>query len=370
MAAQASAISTYYVILGQLSLVLAAFLVFKFGSLYLMVLISKWFTDDENPKAEPKQKKLRSGRGEIHRMGRAQTILWFGLGAVLLASGLIQIIPVLVTAPAGEIYLYALHGLPQPGFIQGILEYTSRLWFSHGLWFNIWAVLIQLALALLILTSHGRWLGWIAVYLSGILGGLIWIFWEAFGGLFADLSVVQGNPGAGLWIVFCVVLLVLPSRFWETGRVHNLLRWAFVGYWTYAVVVQARFIFLPDGARRFGTLIQIAARKSILGSESFPAMSAQWFGTRMNTGAWWEAVLVLGYAAAAVLTAKSLWNRFGTGVELGLCLISWWFGQQFGFLPSMGLGIGAAPIAAMLVVVRLASKPRSRARWHAQRTVS
>lgn len=81
------------------------------------------------------------------------------------------------------------------------------------------AVWIQLGIGIwLLVAAHGTWsrlaglasLGW---------GLAVWVFGEAFGGIFAPgLTWLTGAPGPALGYAVAGALIALPGRAWETAR--------------------------------------------------------------------------------------------------------------------------------------------------------
>ena len=79
---------------------------------------------------------------------------------------------------------------------------------------------------LLLVAPRGRW-SQVAGLVSVGWGLVVWVFGEAFGGLFAPgLTVLFGAPGAALFYVVAGGLLALPDRAWvgrQLGRVMTAL---------------------------------------------------------------------------------------------------------------------------------------------------
>ena len=105
-----------------------------------------------------------------------------------------------------------------PGWVRGLVDFAAKGWTYHPVSAAAAAVWIQVGIGIWLLTAaRGPWsrLGGLASVGWGLA---VWIFGEAFGGIFAPgLSWLFGAPGAALLYAVAGALIALPDRAW-TGR--------------------------------------------------------------------------------------------------------------------------------------------------------
>ncbi len=143
-----------------------------------------------------------------------------------------------------------------PAWVQHIVHFGSTIWSDHPIVASTATVWIQLGIGLwLLVAPRGRWSR--AAGVASLAWGLVvWVFGEAFGGLFASgASWLFGAPGAVL--LYCLVgaLLVLDERRWSSGQVGRFLlramgllflamavlqAWPGRGFWQGRVTSQSR----------------------------------------------------------------------------------------------------------------------------------
>ena len=112
------------------------------------------------------------------------------------------------------------------------------------------SVWIQIGIGLwLLIVPRGRWsrLGGLASLGWGLV---VWVFGEAFGGIFAPgLTWLFGAPGAVLFYCAAGALIALPERVWATARpgriVLRVLGVFFVGHGRAAGVARSGVLERP-----------------------------------------------------------------------------------------------------------------------------
>src|SRR5260370_17176879 len=99
-----------------------------------------------------------------------------------------------------------------PVWVQHVVNWAGTAWSYHPVQAGAAAVWIQLGLgAWLIAAPRGR-ASRLAGTASAVWGLLVWIFGEAFGGIFAPgLSFLFGAPGAVLFYTPAALLIALPA---------------------------------------------------------------------------------------------------------------------------------------------------------------
>jgi cytochrome oxidase Cu insertion factor (SCO1/SenC/PrrC family) len=148
---------------------------------------------------------------------RARRLLRVCFGALWLFDGLLQAQPQMPGGLADQVIQPT--ATTSPGWVQSTVNFGVNLWDYHPIQAASAAVWIQVGIGLWLLVAvRGR-----SARLAGLAGlawGLIvWVFGEAFGGIFAPgLTVLFGAPGAALLYVVAGALLALPQRTWDRPR--------------------------------------------------------------------------------------------------------------------------------------------------------
>ena len=151
----------------------------------------------------------------------ARRVLRIGFGLVWLLDGLLQAqsamplsLPSQVLTPSAS---------TSPAWVQHLVSFAGTIWLEHPVTAAAAAVWIQVGIGLMLLAvPAGRWSRF-AGATSAVWGLLVWVFGEAFGGIFAPgVTWLFGAPGAVLFYVIAGVLIALPARAWSTP---TLGRW-------------------------------------------------------------------------------------------------------------------------------------------------
>jgi cytochrome oxidase Cu insertion factor (SCO1/SenC/PrrC family) len=114
-----------------------------------------------------------------------------------------------------------------PQWVKDLVNWSGTAWSYHPIQASASAVWIQVGIGIwMVSAARGPW-----SRLSGLAGagwGLaVWIFGEAFGGIFAPgLTALFGAPGAALLYCLAGVLVALPESSWRSAR---LGRWLLSG---------------------------------------------------------------------------------------------------------------------------------------------
>jgi cytochrome oxidase Cu insertion factor (SCO1/SenC/PrrC family) len=147
----------------------------------------------------------------------ARRLLRIGFGALWVIDGLLQLQQSMPLGLPSDVLRPAAFASPQ--WVQRLVGFGVDTWTRHPTAAASSAVWIQLGIGiLLLLAPRGRWsrlaglgsVGW---------GLVVWVFGEAFGGLFAPgLTVLFGAPGGALLYVMAGGLLALPDRAWVGER--------------------------------------------------------------------------------------------------------------------------------------------------------
>jgi cytochrome oxidase Cu insertion factor (SCO1/SenC/PrrC family) len=149
------------------------------------------------------------------REPRARLLLRVGFGIIWLFDGLLQAQPQMPVGLADQVIQPTAAG--SPGWVQHLVNFGVNLWDYHPVQAAAASVWIQVGIGLwLLLAVRGR-TARLAGLASVAWGLVVWVFGEAFGGIFAPgLSVLFGAPGAALIYVAAGALLALPERAWDS----------------------------------------------------------------------------------------------------------------------------------------------------------
>ena len=114
-----------------------------------------------------------------------------------------------------------------PGWVQHLVNAGASIWTYHPIQAGAASVWIQVGIGMWLIFAVRGWASRLAG-LAGVAWGLIvWVFGEAFGGIFAPgLTVLFGAPGAVLVYAVAGALVALPERAWDTPRTG---RWVLAG---------------------------------------------------------------------------------------------------------------------------------------------
>lgn len=291
----------------------------------------------------------------------ARRFLRVGFGLLWVVDGLLQAQPQMPLGMTSGVIEPAASS--SPGWVQHLVNAGATIWSYHPIAAPASAVWIQIGIGLLLLVGpRGRWsrMGGVA---SALWGLLVWVFGEAFGGIFAPGSTwLFGTPGAVLFYVVAGVLVAMPESWWSTERlgrsVLDVMGLFFVGMailqaWPSGGFWQGRLLRgrQPDGTR-LGPLSdmvhQMAAtpQPHVLSSwlSSFEAFDAA-HGFAVNL------FLVLALAAVGLgLLAND--RRIVAGATAGgfvLCLADWVLVQDLGVLGGVGTDPNSMIPMALLV---------------------
>lgn len=161
---------------------------------------------------------------ELNVVGWLKNSLSLILGALWLFDGLLQLQPQMFTSnfPA-QVLLPSFQILPQPLHSIALSKLYPYIQI-HEKAFNIVAILTQVTLGVSIIRKP-RQLYRLALIASTAWSALIWVFGQAFGGIFAlsgsdtliigSPSLYTGFPGSALLYLYLSLILLLPDNLWE-----------------------------------------------------------------------------------------------------------------------------------------------------------
>jgi cytochrome oxidase Cu insertion factor (SCO1/SenC/PrrC family) len=292
-------------------------------------------------------------------------LLRIGFGVIWIFDGLLQAQPDMPGGlPAQAIEPTASSS---PSWVQDIVNWAGTSWSYHPIEAAAATVWIQIGIgAWLIAAPRGPW-SRLAGMASVAWGLVVWVFGEAFGGIFAPgLTWLFGAPGAVVFYCAAGLLIALPDRHWQPrlGRtVLSLVGVFFIGM----AVLQAwpgRGFWQGTLHGKPGTLTGMV---SDMTSTPQPALLAGWVRDFASfTAAHGFAVNLFTVIALAVLGAGLVnanrgpaWLIRATVIAtVVLCLADWVLIEDFGFFGGVGTDPNSmVPMALLVVGGYLALRP-------------
>jgi cytochrome oxidase Cu insertion factor (SCO1/SenC/PrrC family) len=282
-------------------------------------------------------------------------LLRTGFGFLWILDGILQAQPgMAVGLPSQVIEPVAASS---PRLVQHVVNLAGTAWSFHPMQAGASAVWIQIGIGIwLVVAARGGW-SRAAGLVSAGWGLVVWVFGEAFGGIFAPgLTWLFGAPGAALLYSAAGLLIALPERAWRTrllGRVTLggmgvflagmavLQAWPGRGFW------QGTSHGQPGSLTAMVQAMAATPQPGVLSSwvSAFAGFDAG-HGYAVNL----LAVIGLALAGAAFLSGRLRLIRpalIGFGV---LCVADWVLIEDFGFFG----GLGTDP-NSMLPMILLAS---------------
>jgi cytochrome oxidase Cu insertion factor (SCO1/SenC/PrrC family) len=297
-------------------------------------------------------RKLSGAPGEPEPRWRA--VLRIGFGLLWVIDGLLQAQPAMVGLATQVI---KPDSADSPSWVRSIVDWGAASWAFHPVQAAAAAVWIQLGIGVWMLAvRRGRWSQ--AAALAGVAWGLVvWVFGEAFGGVFAPgQSFLTGAPGAALLYVVAGALVALPARAWASAR---LGRWLLAGSGVFLIgmaVLQAwpgRGFWSGDGplTGMIGEMSETPQPRplaSLVGS--FGAFVAA-HGLAVNL----IAVIVLAAAGLGLLSARPRLVRSAMLAVVALCAVDWVLVQDTGLFGGLGTDPNSMiPVALLIIAACLA----------------
>ncbi len=290
----------------------------------------------------------------------ARRILCIGFGCLWILDGLLQLqsamplgLPSNVIQPAAS---------TSPGWVQHVVNSGASIWANHPIQVASATVWIQVGLGIwLLVAPRGRWsrLGGMA---SAGWGLVVWVFGEAFGGIFAPgVTWLFGAPGAVLFYCVAGILIALPERAFASPRLGRIILAAGGLFLIGMALLQAwpgRGYWQGHGGTLTGMVHTMARTPQ-------PGFLSSWltsFGSFDGAHGW--AVNLFSVVALAVIGALLVSGRrrfvlAGLLALVPLCLADWVLIEDLGFLGGVGtdpnsmLPMALLFIAAYVAMVRV-----------------
>src|ERR1700690_4055397 len=165
-------------------------------------------------------------------------LLRIGFGVIWILDGLLQAQPAMAEGLPSQVIQPA--AASSPGWVQHIVNWAGTSWSYHPIQAGASAVWIQIGIGVWLITARrGSW-SRLAGLASAGWALVVWVFGEAFGGIFAPgLTWLFGAPGAVLLYCAAGVLIALPERSWRTPRLGRVVLAGFGVFLAGMAVLQA-----------------------------------------------------------------------------------------------------------------------------------
>jgi cytochrome oxidase Cu insertion factor (SCO1/SenC/PrrC family) len=232
-----------------------------------------------------------------------------------------------------------------PTWVQHVVNFGETIWNNHPITASASAVWIQVGLGIwLLVAPRGRW-SRIGGLSSATWGIVVWVFGEAFGGIFAPgLTWAFGAPGAVLFYSLAGVLIALPERAWLSPRLGRAILTLMGVFFLGMAVLQA----WPDrgfwrgrlhGGATPGSLTSMVQQMAQTPQPRFMASWVASFGA-FDAAHGWAVNLFLVICLAVLGSAFLSWRptvvRGAVVAGIVICLADWVFIEDFGFFGGVG----------------------------------
>jgi cytochrome oxidase Cu insertion factor (SCO1/SenC/PrrC family) len=147
----------------------------------------------------------------------ARRFLRYGFGVLWILDGLLQLQPAMPLGMVSQVIQPASSG--SPSFVHSLVNAGTTIWSYHPVTAAAATVWIQIGIgAWLIVGPRGAW-SRLAGGASCAWGLVVWIFGEAFGGIFnSGVTWLFGAPGAAAFYCVAGALVALPERCFASPR--------------------------------------------------------------------------------------------------------------------------------------------------------
>ncbi len=287
----------------------------------------------------------------------ARRVLRIGFGSLWILDGLLQLQSTMPLGLPSNVIQPSASASPQ--WVQHIVNSGVSIWSNHPIQAASSAVWIQLGLGLwLIVAPRGRWsrLGGAA---SAGWGLVVWIFGEAFGGIFAPGATwLFGAPGAVLFYCVGGLLVALPERSFTTPRVGRIIL-ALGGVFLLGMSVLQAWPGRGFWQGRGGTLPSMVDAMSRTSQPGFLSSWVASFGSFDDAHGWAVnlfAVVALAAIGGLLISGRRRGVLGGIGALVVLCLADWVLVEDLGFLGGLGTDPNSMlPMALLFVAGYLAA---------------
>jgi cytochrome oxidase Cu insertion factor (SCO1/SenC/PrrC family) len=276
---------------------------------------------------------------------KARRLLRVGFGVLWLFDGILQAQPQMAGGLPSQVMAPA--AASSPAWVQHLVNWGGSAWTYHPIQAGASAVWIQVGIGMWLIFGVRGWPSRLAGLASAGWGLIVWVFGEAFGGIFGTgLTVLFGAPGAVLIYVVAGVLVALPERAWQTPRTGRLLLGGMGVFFAGMALLQAwpgRGFWQGTVNGQPGTLTGMV--QSMAGTQQPHALAVLVSGFGNFTAAHGFAVNLFAVIAVAALGAAFCASALRGDRRLAritviagtvFCLADWVLVEDLGFLGGLG----------------------------------
>jgi cytochrome oxidase Cu insertion factor (SCO1/SenC/PrrC family) len=268
-------------------------------------------------------------------------LLRIGFGLIWVFDGILQAQPKMAVGLPSQVIEPT--AAASPGWVQRLVNVGGTTWSYHPMQAGAAAVWIQVGIGIWLLVAARGPLSRLAGLASVGWSLVVWVFGEAFGGIFAPgLTWLFGAPGAVLIYAVAGALIALPERAWHTRRLGQLILAGTGAFLIGMAVLQAwpgRGFWQGISHGQPGTLADMT---STMAQTPQPGFLSAWINafTRFDEAHGFAVNLFVVVALAvtgAVFPSGRL--RLIRPVLIGftvLCLADWVLIEDLGFLGGLG----------------------------------
>ncbi len=269
---------------------------------------------------------------------RSRRFLRVAFGVLWIFDAILQAQPKMAGGLSSQVIEPA--AAASPGWVQHLVNFGGTMWTYHPVQAAAAAVWIQAGLGVWLIAAATGWSSRLAGLSSAAWGLIVWVFGEAFGGIFAPgLTWLSGAPGAVILYVVAGALIALPFRVWAGPRLGRLLLAGIGLCWAAMAVPQAwpgnGFWQGGDSGTLTGivsSMAQVTQPHAQAAMVSAFASFASAHGFAVNL----FAVIALGALGAAFASGRERLLRVAVPAATVFCLADWVLVQDLGFPGGLG----------------------------------
>lgn len=228
-----------------------------------------------------------------------------------------------------------------PAWVQHLTNAGTTIWSYHPVGAAVATIWVQVGIGIWMLAAPRGYWSRLAGVVSAGWAVVVWVFGEAFGGIFAPgLSWLFGAPGAVVFYGVAGGLIALPEREWLRPRLARLVLAATGVFFVGMALLQA---WPGRGFWQGGSAGSLTAMVSQMAQTPQPQLSSSWVGAfaGFDSAHGWAVNLFVVVTLGAVGAALLAWRRPGVvraGVAAAsvLFLADWVLVQDLGFLGGVG----------------------------------
>jgi cytochrome oxidase Cu insertion factor (SCO1/SenC/PrrC family) len=268
-------------------------------------------------------------------------LLRIGFGLLWVFDGILQAQPKMAVGLPSQVIEPT--AAASPSWVQHLVNAGGTTWSYHPMQAGASAVWIQVGVGIWLLVAARGPLSRLAGLVSVGWGLVVWVFGEAFGGIFAPgLTWLFGAPGAVLIYAAAGALIALPERAWHSRRFGQLMTAGIGVFLLGMAVLQAwpgRGFWQGIAHGQPGTLAGMTQQMAQTSQPGFLSAWVNAFTTFDEAHGFAVNLFVVAALAATGAVFLSGRPRLIGPVLVGftmLCLADWVLIEDLGFLGGLG----------------------------------